>query len=134
MFRKCSTKEGDHMPGQRSLEAALNLILNDPDDQDRPVGTEQPEERQRRWHGTTAVHPANWRETENVDYFYRRDTILVRSEDVELVFEALRAEAAPRDDREPTNSDISPIIPEEIATDSLSWIGGVTGLTSCYSS
>ncbi|HEY4571830.1 MAG TPA: S8/S53 family peptidase [Kribbella sp.] len=120
------------MPGQRSLEAALNLILNDPDDQDRPVGTEQPEERQRRWHGTTAVHPANWRETENVDYFYRRDTILVRSEDVELVFEALRAEAAPRDDREPTDSDIGPIIPEEIAIDRLPVIDGVTGLVWRY--
>lgn len=38
-----------------------------------------------RWHGAVAVYPPNWDEVGRVDYFYRRDTVLVRTRDADRV-------------------------------------------------
>ena len=102
------------MPADQRLRDALRLILED-------EGESRPE----RWHGTTAVYPANWEELGYVDYFYRRDTILVRADDAELVFRTLRDDSTPEDER-------SPIIPELVAIDVLPVIDGVTALVWRY--
>jgi hypothetical protein len=94
------------------LKAALRLILADSEEG----------EGSQRWHGTTAAYPHNWETLEYVEYFYRRDTILVRTEDIELVLEALR-DAVP---------DEGPIIPEDVGIDRLPVIDGVTGLVWRY--
>ncbi len=98
------------MSAAERLKEALHLILKAPD--------ARPEQ----WHGTTAAYPHNWEALEYVEYFYRRDTILVRTEDVDLVLDALR-EVPPDDEA---------IIPEAVGIDRLPVIGGVTGLVWRY--
>jgi hypothetical protein len=110
------------MPTQKRLNEALRLIL---DDQRRPGGDKKPRDGHERWHGTTAAHPYDWKKRKRVDYFYRRDTILVRTEDVDLVLAALRKRPMPGDDR-------GPIIPKKFAIDRLPVIDGVTGLVWRY--
>lgn len=102
------------MPADQRLRDALRLILED-------GGERGPEQ----WHGTTAVYPDNWEEVGYVDYFYRRDTILVRADDADLVYNTLRDDATPEEAR-------SPIIPEPVAIDVLPVIDGVTALVWRY--
>ncbi|MFG1817733.1 S8 family serine peptidase [Kribbella sp. NPDC049174] len=106
------------MPADQRLKDALRLILEDPEEQERSGRRRKRGDGHERWHGTTAVYPHNWEELGYVEYFYRRDTILVRTEDMDLVLEALREAPA--------------IIPEEVAIDRLPVIDGVTGLVWRY--
>lgn len=106
------------MPSFKRLKDALHLILDDPGYDEEPK--EDPSAQEKRWFGTTAVYPHNWETKKHADYFYRRDTILVRTEDVELVIGALRR-TMPDDPR-------GPIIPERVPIDELPVIDGVTGL------
>ncbi|TCO50243.1 subtilase family protein [Kribbella antiqua] len=101
------------MTAFQRLKDALRLILADSEG-DGP----------QRWHGTTAAYPHNWEELEYVEYFYRRDTILVRTGDVDLVLYALR--------NAPPGDESGPIIPEEVGIDLLPVIDGVTGLVWRY--
>ncbi len=102
------------MPADQRLRDALHLILDDSEE-----GGEE------RWHGTTAAYPANWEELGYVEYFYRRDTILVRAADTDLVIRTLRDTVTPHEDR-------SPIIPDDVAIDLLPVIDGVTSLVWRY--
>ncbi|GAA1573444.1 hypothetical protein GCM10009789_28670 [Kribbella sancticallisti] len=113
------------MPADQRLKDALRLILDDPGDSERTGRGKKRDDREERWHGTAAVYPPDWEECGYVEYFYRRDTILVRTEEVELVLETLRESPMPGDDR-------GPIIPENVAIDRLPVIGGVTGLVWRY--
>lgn len=122
------------MPADQRLKDALRLVLEDPDDGDESGGGTE------RWYGTTAVHPHNWETLGYADYFYRRDTILVRTEDVELVLRALREEPMPPEERGEDQSQATrepdipdgPIIPENVAIDRMPVIDGVTGLVWRY--
>jgi hypothetical protein len=102
------------MPADQRLKDALRLILEDDEES-------SPERR----HGTTAVYPANWETLGYVEYFYRRDTILVRADEAELVYKTLRDDSTPEDER-------SPIIPELVAIDVLPVIDGVKALAWRY--
>ncbi|TCC01931.1 S8 family peptidase [Kribbella soli] len=113
------------MPAERRLEDALHLILDDPDDQESTGRGRKRTDREERWHGTAAAYPPDWKTRGYVEYFYRRDTILVRTEHVDLVVETLRESPVPGDVR-------GPIIPEKVAIDRLRVIGGVTGLVWRY--
>lgn len=106
------------MPADQRLKDALRLITEDPE------GGKDP----RRWFGTPAVHPFDWERLGYAEYFYRRDTILIRAEDEERVLRALREEPLPPEEGEPEG----PIIPSEIAIDRLPAIDGVTGLVWRY--
>ncbi|WP_432936407.1 S8/S53 family peptidase [Kribbella sp. CA-253562] len=113
------------MSADQRLKDALRLILEDPDKESGEVSE--------RWYGTTAVHPYDWETVGRADYFYRRDTILVRTEDVDLVVSALREDPPLVDQRaaeEPVPE--GPIIPENVAIDRLPVIDGVTGLVWRY--
>jgi hypothetical protein len=116
------------MPAEQRLKDALRLILEDTDDRDRSGRRRKRGDRPERWRGTAAAHPHDWEEVGSVNYFYRRDTILVRTADVELVLDALREEPMPDDDARRRG----PIIPEEVAIDRLPVIDGVTGLVWRY--
>ncbi|GAB2603652.1 S8/S53 family peptidase [Kribbella endophytica] len=109
------------MSADQRLKDALRLIIEDRDGKDPGPGNE-------RWFGTTAVHPYNWETLGYAEYFYRRDTLLVRTEDVELVLGALREEPVDRQKEDPEG----PIIPETVAIDRLPVIDGVTGLVWRY--
>src|SRR5690349_24828157 len=85
-----SPSRGTAMPADQRLKDALRLIIEDREGKDPGPGNE-------RWFGTAAVHPYNWEELGYAEYFYRRDTLLVRTEDVELVLRALREEPAERE-------------------------------------
>lgn len=88
------------MSANERLKSALRLILDDPDSRAQSGDSKKRVHRER-WHGTAAAYPPSWEEDGCVDYFYRRDTILARTADVDAVFAALVAEAAiPRADIE----------------------------------
>jgi subtilisin family serine protease len=120
------------MPADQRLKDALRLIVEDLED-----GNESGA-RAERWYDSVAVHPYNWETVGYADYFYRRDTILVRTEDVELVVRALREDPGPVDERGGDQSEdkpepaTGPIIPENVAIDRLTVIDGVTGLVWRY--
>lgn len=89
------------MPPERSLKKALDLILEDVREPTTSKSRKRADEEQRRWYGTTAAYPPDWETRDAVQYFYRRDTILVRTADVELVLAALDEEQVlPRKDVE----------------------------------
>jgi subtilisin family serine protease len=121
------------MPADQRLMDALGPIVADLDDsKESSAGNE-------RWYDSTAIHPHNWATLGYADYFYRRDTILVRTEDVELVVRALREDPMRPDEpggdesqaeREPVGP--GPIIPGNVAIDRLPVIDGVTGLVWRY--
>ena len=114
------------MPADQRLKEALRLILKDPDEDGRPE----------RWRGTTAAYPDDWENLGYVEYFYRRDTLLVRTEEVDLVLDALTREPEPDDqeaqatdeEKPPPREDVGPIIPEGVAIGLLPVIDGVTSL------
>jgi hypothetical protein len=119
------------MPADQRLEDALRLITKDLDDKEPGVGAD-------RWYDSTAVYPRDWKTVGRADYFYRRDTILVRTEDVEQVVRALRGDPLPPEEGarseakgEPVTLD-DPIIPANVAIDRLPVIDGVTGLVWRY--
>src|SRR5262245_21555455 len=106
------------MSAEQRLKDAVRLILEDTDP-DAPAEKSkrpthdlpaEPEPRD----DLPAVYPHDWDRIGHVDYFYRRDTILVRTADVESVFAALHSEPA--------------IIPADVGTGSFAVIDGVTGL------
>src|SRR5262245_45757218 len=107
------------MPAEQRLRDALRLILEDTDP-DAPTAQkskgpadELPEEPEPT-DDVPAVYPHDWDRIGHVDYFYRRNTALVRTGDVEGVVAALRSEPA--------------IIPQNVGIGSFAVIDGVTGL------
>ena len=99
------------------LEDALRLILENtdpdaPEEKSKSVAPELPAEREPT-DDEPAVYPEDWERLEHVDYFYRRDTILVRTADIDRVVAALR--------REP-----GAIIPQNVPIEQLAVIDGVT--------
>jgi hypothetical protein len=122
------------MPKQRRLQEALGLILDEPAPNEfERLTAEELERRQReRRHGTPAAWPDDWRRVKKVDYFYRRDTILVRTDDVDLVLHALREDQQTPEEREAARDQHGPILSEDIAIDRLPVIDGVTGLVWRY--
>ncbi|WP_328324473.1 S8/S53 family peptidase [Kribbella sp. NBC_00382] len=121
------------MPADQQLKDALNVIVEDLDaGKASAVGSE-------RWYDSVAVHPYNWEDLGYAEYYYRRDTILVRTEDVKRVIRALREDPRSLPDRDgdkfPDNCDPAgpgPIIPGHVAIDQLPVTDGVTGLVWRY--
>lgn len=89
------------MAAEQRLRDALRLILEDTDAAAESSARRQRAQRNQpeRWRGTAAAYPPDWDDGGRVDYFYRRDTILVRTPDVEVVLDNL-ADLIPRDDFE----------------------------------
>ncbi|MEV6415083.1 S8/S53 family peptidase [Kribbella sp. NPDC051718] len=106
------------MEADQRLKDALSLIVKDLEDGAKPDAG--------RWYDSTAVHPHDWATGGSAEYFYRRDTILVRTEDVDLVVLALRA------DPDAHEAGSGPIIPESVEIELLPVIDGVTGLVWRY--
>jgi hypothetical protein len=79
------------MAAEQRLRDALRLILEDTDADASASGARRPRGRRaqraqrERWHGTAAVYPPDWDDVGSVDYFYRRDTVLVRTPDADRV-------------------------------------------------
>jgi Subtilase family len=110
------------MPADQRLRDALRLIVGETDDrepsQDRPktASAAEPQERDRTV-DDPEVYPEDWARIGHIDYFYRRNTILVRTADVDRVLEELQRGA-------------DPIIPRNVASiERFAVIGGVTGLS-----
>ena len=121
------------MPPQKRLNEALSLILDDPEAQERSSRRKKRGDGHERWHGTAAAYPDNWEELGYVEYFYRRDTILVRTEDLDVVLDALREEPMPDEQTaSKRRDDVGAIIPADVAIDRLPVIDGVTGLVWRY--
>ncbi|RZU15798.1 subtilase family protein [Kribbella rubisoli] len=94
------------MSEQQRLEEAVDLILeHDP---------------------RAAVYPPSWRADGRVQYFYRRNTILVRTRDLELVETTLRQDPSDEYVRRHEGHTAGPILPEGIRIEKLPVIAGVT--------
>ena len=91
------------MPADPRLQAALRLLVQDPTS-GPPVSTDDP-----------GVYPEDWLGFGHVDYFYRRNAVLVRTGDVERVRTALRGEP-------------DSVLPEGVDVFAYPVIDGVTGL------
>jgi hypothetical protein len=79
------------MAAEQRLRDALRLILEDTDAAAETSARRQRAQRNQpeRWRGTAAAYPPDWEDGGRVDYFYRRDTILVRTPDADLVTDKL---------------------------------------------
>ena len=111
------------MPADQRLRDALYQILDaEPAEQNQNDQDQERRDPRERRHGIVAVHPHNWEDEGYVDYFYRRDTILVRTIDADRVLAALN--------RGQGTADEQPILRGEVrAEDPVAVIDGLASLS-----